>query len=34
MTKLCAAPIGLFLGILGSLSAMATEEPRYEVILS
>lgn len=34
MTKLCAAPIGLFLGIIGSPSAMATEEPRYEVILS
>ncbi len=34
MTKLSAALIGLFLGILGSPSAMATEEPRYEVILS
>ena len=34
MKQLTATLIGIFLAILGSPSAMATEEPRYEVILS
>lgn len=34
MKKLTATLIGLFLGLLGSPSAMATEEPQYEVVLS
>ena len=34
MKKLTVALIGLFLGILGSSNAMATEEPQYDVVLS
>lgn len=34
MKKLTVALIGLFLGILGSSNAMATEEPLYDVVLS
>lgn len=34
MKKLSVALIGLFLGILGTSNAMATEEPKYEVVFS
>ncbi len=34
MKKLTTALIGLFLAIFGSPSAMATEEPKYEVLFS
>ncbi len=34
MKKLSVALIGLLLGILGTSNAMATEEPKYEVVFS